>query len=289
MQFAEKYLYDKQNQPLLKIYHSVVAAGKRQYWEHHHTECELSFVLSGGGNYLVDKKDYTFQRNDVLIFNSEERHFISEISDCEPFEMIGIKFEPRILWSDGDFPDSKELLRIFFNRSKSFENLIDRNNPSTAEIAKLIFSIEHELEEKNFNYQMLVKMHLFTILTLLIRNYGYVAEEAAYTKYKDVFTRLNQTLTYIDENLSQPLELEALAKIAMMNKTYFCTVFKKFNGISPWDYISIKRTEKAIQLLKTTNLTKLEIAMQCGFSSHSNFYKIFKKITGKSPSFYSGV
>ena len=71
MQFAEKYLYDKQNQPILKIYHSVVAAGKRQYWEHHHTECELSFVLSGGGNYLVEKKDYNFQKNDVLIFNSE--------------------------------------------------------------------------------------------------------------------------------------------------------------------------------------------------------------------------
>ena len=62
------------------------------------------------------------------------------------------------------------------------------------------------------------------------------------------------------------------------------------NGISPWEYITIKRVEKAIGLLKTTNDTKLNIAMQCGFNSSSNFYKAFFRITGKKPgSYQSGI
>ena len=60
-------------------------------------------------------------------------------------------------------------------------------------------------------------------------------------------------------------------------------VFKKFNGVSPWEYITIKRVERAIELLRTTDLTKLEIADQCGFTSSSNFYKAFFHVTGKKP------
>ena len=71
-----------------------------------------------------------------------------------------------------------------------------------------------------------------------------------------------------------------------MAETYFSSVFKKFNGISPWEYITIKRVEKAVDLIKNTNLTKLDIAEKCGFSSSSNFYKMFSKITGKTPSEY---
>ena len=67
-----------------------------------------------------------------------------------------------------------------------------------------------------------------------------------------------------------------------MAETYFSSVFKKFNGISPWEYITIKRVENAVELIKNTNMTKLEIAEKCGFSSSSNFYKAFFNITGKN-------
>ena len=47
-----------------------------------------------------------------------------------------------------------------------------------------------------------------------------------------------------------------------MTPTYFSSVFKKFNGLSLWDDITIKRVEKAIQILKTTDMIKLEIPSQ---------------------------
>jgi AraC-like DNA-binding protein len=42
--------------------------------------------------------------------------------------------------------------------------------------------------------------------------------------------------------------------------------------------------EKAVEMLKSTDLSKLEIAERCGFSGASNFYKMFLRITGKRPS-----
>ena len=73
-----------------------------------------------------------------------------------------------------------------------------------------------------------------------------------------------------------------------MTQTYFSSVFKKYNGITPWEYITIKRVEMAINLLKTSDMSKLEIAERCGFSSSSNFYKAFLKITGKHPKDFCG-
>ncbi len=69
-----------------------------------------------------------------------------------------------------------------------------------------------------------------------------------------------------------------------MAPTYFSTIFKRINGVSPWKYITIKRVEKAIELIKTTDMTKLDIAYACGFTSSSNFYKAFSAVTGKKPS-----
>ena len=97
---------------------------------------------------------------------------------------------------------------------------------------------------------------------------------------------MRRAIRYIDENLEQKLTLRTIADVACLTPTYFSSVFKKLNGVSPWEYITIKRVERAVEMLKTTDLTKLEIAERCGFSGSSNFYKAFAAVTGKTPSDY---
>ena len=97
---------------------------------------------------------------------------------------------------------------------------------------------------------------------------------------------MRAALDYINENLTSKLTLKKIASVACLSPNYFSHVFKKYNGIALWDYINIKRGEKAIKALKTEESTKIEIAESCGFSSSSNFYKIFTSVTGKKPSDY---
>ena len=97
---------------------------------------------------------------------------------------------------------------------------------------------------------------------------------------------LKEAIEYINDNLTGRLTLEGIAAKACMTPTYFSSVFKKYNGISPWEYITIKRVEMAIEILKTTGLSKLRVAEMCGFSSSSSFYKAFSAVTGKRPKDY---
>ena len=285
MHIHEMFLSDGDGMCLLRTFHSAkVKTGKREFWEHHHTACELSTICSGQGVYTVGGREYTFAKGDVFLFGSNEVHCITDISPDIPFEILNIQFEPRMLWS-GNGTYGVKLLQIFFNRSSSFENRICRDNPATEQIRRGIFSLEKELEEQQFGYEMKVKILLFDMLIRLSRTYGYVSEtERKGAVSADVLNQLVRAANFMDENVERDITLEEIAKHAAMNKTYFSTMFKRFNGISPWDYITIKRVEKAVALIKTTSLSKLEIAQRCGFNSASNFYKAFRRIMGHTPS-----
>ena len=119
-----------------------------------------------------------------------------------------------------------------------------------------------------------------------MREYNYVDTDTAHNLHGAARHNLKKAMQYIDDNLEKKMTLKEIANIACMSSTYFSSVFKSFNGISPWDYITIKRVENAIELIKTTNMTIIEIAEKCGFSSSSNFYKAFLRVTGKTPKNY---
>lgn len=281
MRYNINSITDKNDRILLKSFFSTVPEGKREYREHHHSECELSTIISGSGTYTVKEKTYSFSAGDVFLFSGDEIHCITDISDN--FLLLNIHFAPRLLWTDSD---AFSALRILFARNDKFENMIDRNNTHTKLIHHEIIDLNKELADKKDGYELIAKYKLFSILIFLVRYYDYIDKNIEYSKFTNNISAMTNALNFIDSNITSDITLNEIAARAMMTPTYFSSVFKKMNGISPWEYITIKRVEKAVELLKTTELTKLDIAMRCGFTSSSNFYKAFTKITGKTPGDY---
>lgn len=274
MRFDELILYDDINIPYIKTFHSTVSPTKRSYNAHHHTECELSVFIDGEGIYSVRGREYHFKPMDVFLFGSNEEHCITSID--KEINLLNIQFEPRILWEGSE---NIELLKLFSARNEQFVNRFDSSDTI---LTTLILSLENELKNKDIGYKIQAKYLLFSVLIHIMRNYPYTQKDTSFSDSKAT-KQLKNAMRYIDNNLGNHLTLKDIADTACMTQTYFSSVFKKFNSISPWEYITIKRVEMAINLLKTSDMSKLEIAEQCGFSSSSNFYKSFLKITGKHP------
>lgn len=146
-----------------------------------------------------------------------------------------------------------------------------------------ILSTANEISKSSPSHNVAARCFLLLALTHILRNYDYTNPTSELTTSDTMPEKLRCAMEYIDSNIEKELTLSNIAKTAFMSQNYFSSVFKKYNGISPWEYITIKRVERAVVLLRTTSLTKLEIAEKCGFSSSSNFYKAFEKITGKTP------
>jgi AraC-like DNA-binding protein len=114
---------------------------------------------------------------------------------------------------------------------------------------------------------------------LCSENYSAAFDERGNKKMTDVYN-------YIRENYFKPISLERIAKVAKMSPFSFSRYFKKNYGAGFIEYLNRVRTNKACYLLRETEYHIHDIAVECGFSSISNFNKQFRKAEGISPTEY---
>jgi len=94
---------------------------------------------------------------------------------------------------------------------------------------------------------------------------------------------------FIDEHVTEPISLTKVARTVGINPTHLSEKFKQVTGVKFVDYIARNRFERARELLGDLDLRVSEIAFNAGFHSLSQFNRVFKKLSGKSPSEYRDV
>ncbi|MDX2214187.1 MAG: AraC family transcriptional regulator [Oculatellaceae cyanobacterium bins.114] len=97
---------------------------------------------------------------------------------------------------------------------------------------------------------------------------------------------LLRVIDYINAHLADEIQLSDLATLADLSQFHFSRLFKQSTGVTPHQYVLQQRVERAKQLLKTTDLSVMDIALLCGFSSHSHLGKWIQHYTGLSPKAY---
>lgn len=95
-----------------------------------------------------------------------------------------------------------------------------------------------------------------------------------------------KALRYIRQNYRNKISLNDIAEHVFLSPTYFSKKFKEEIGKNFNQYVNEIRTEQAKHLLKNTNYGFSEIAADTGFETLSYFSKVFRRITGLSPSAY---
>jgi AraC-like DNA-binding protein len=94
---------------------------------------------------------------------------------------------------------------------------------------------------------------------------------------------LQRVRDYIDEHLTENIELAALADITGLSRCYFARAFKQSVGTPPHYYLMQRRLERAQKLLAESNLSLAQIALASGFSDQSHFSRRFRLFFGMTP------
>lgn len=99
-------------------------------------------------------------------------------------------------------------------------------------------------------------------------------------------SNMTMLLDYIRQHYSEPLSLTELAKHFHFNPSYLSSYFTSHNKEGFSEYLNKIRIEKAVELLHQGTVSIAAISEMVGYSDHSYFTKVFKKLTGLSPSQY---
>lgn len=94
-------------------------------------------------------------------------------------------------------------------------------------------------------------------------------------------------ICYAKKNFSDAnMSVENVAEHAGFSIDYFNRVFLAHTGFTVMSYVNYMRIKKAVELLRNTEKTVLDIALEVGYDSHEGFIKAFKRIYGVAPSEY---
>jgi len=95
--------------------------------------------------------------------------------------------------------------------------------------------------------------------------------------------RLRQVLSYIESNLGQDISLHDIAGVAGLSVSHFKGLFRQSLGIPVHQYLIRRRVERATSLLRESNLSISQIALETGFAHQSHLAHHMRRLMGVSP------
>ena len=91
---------------------------------------------------------------------------------------------------------------------------------------------------------------------------------------------------YIRKHYTSELSMQDVARAMNYSEAYFCKLFKQCFRVNFSAWLNEFRVEKAKEMLLQTRLSIREISLACGYTDANYFARVFKRITGKTPSEY---
>lgn len=98
--------------------------------------------------------------------------------------------------------------------------------------------------------------------------------------------QIQKTVDYIEDNISEELNIDYLAKLSMLSPYYFQRLFSRLVKKPLNEYIKLRRLAKASEFLHNKSKKIIDVALDAGFSSHEIFTRSFKKAFGITPEEY---
>ena len=156
----------------------------------------------------------------------------------------------------------------------------------TNTLSKLKFETE-PLEKRKYDYFRQIDQAVYARDAIQLIE-EFIQEAEGITRETDTSTNPSfyRLLNYIQEHYAEPITLTEVAKKFHFNASYLSSYFSANNNEGFSEYVNKVRVEKAKEMLVATEESISEISDRVGYSDQSYFTKVFKKMTGVSPSQY---
>ena len=100
----------------------------------------------------------------------------------------------------------------------------------------------------------------------------------------DSLKKMNEALSYIEENLTHDIDLKEVARLALCSEYHFQRMFSFLAGVTLSEYIRRRRLTLAAFELTNSNLRIIDLAVKYGYSSADSFTRAFQSLHGITPS-----
>lgn len=221
----------------------------------------LEYIISGAGTVKINGKTYFPKQGDTyFLISGQDHEYYSDAA--EPWEKI---------WFNAHGPLIRALAEIY-----GISNTVLFHCNSLPYIQKMqeILTDKFSTPEQVAAKTSICFHELLIFLSKSKEPLGNISHEAELLK------------NFIDTNIHCNISVNDLAGLIFRSPAQTIRIFKKYYGITPYEYHMRNKIDRAIILLSNTNYSVKEIAYQLGFCDEHYFSNIFRKKTKKKPTDY---
>lgn len=254
----------------LKVWHNVY--NNIHFIPHWHFEIELIYVRGGVAEINIEGDKILAKEGDLVICDSGLIH--SSSSKYMDNHLEFIIFDPTII--NPGF-DGFQLKNTIITKDELEEYQM------TDHLHNLLNVIEIEKNNRDVFYEEIILSSMKTFCFTLYRKIRDREKREDNSNFANVMNFKN-LLYYIENNFDQQITLKDGADIMHLSESYFSTKFKDYTGYSFIDYINITRIESSVNDLLNSSKSITDVAYSNGFNNIKTFNRVFKGVTGKTPS-----
>ena len=256
---------------------------------HQHPELQIMLIEKGEGTLIAGDYVGRFESGDLFVLGSglphvfrSDKHYYSKKSKSKA-HALSIYFNENYLgeavWRLQEMEQARKFMKSALNGFRA------KDGSDKEEIVTMIRMLK---KEKGLN-------KLITFLRILERlsqssQFAQLCISPSNEKRQlDEGKRMNDILTFTFKECHRKIYIEEVADVDHLSEEAFCRYFKIRTRKTYTNFLNEVRISHACKLLIANESSIQDICFQTGFSNLSNFNRIFKKVTGKTPSQYVQV
>lgn len=238
---------------------------------------EITYIVSGTGEFLCDGVRYPVKRGDVFINHPGEEHqTVSSTYDPLRFFYVGFMFNEQ----DANLERYSPVIDLFYNRKTPVTE--DRYN-----IISVFITACNEFVADSPLHSEMIESCLQQLVCYVYRDF-FKGQERLYaqkSKHSSTEDIVYEIINYIDVNIQTLKNLSDISDHLGYSYPYISGVFSKEMGVTLKNYLSSKKVEHAEKLL-CGGMSITETSDTLGYDSVHTFSRAFKRQNGMSPAAY---
>lgn len=244
---------------------------------HFHEFDKIVLLISGKVDYAVENETYALKPWDVLLV---KHHCIHKalIDKTEPYERIIIYLDGKHF---GRAMPGAGLMDSFEQADKCSDYLLVPDAAQREELAEILKRYEKEAKDDRSGFETMRELCIMQLL-IHINRISEGKEAIADNTEAGYDPKIQRVLSYINENITSELNVDALADLVYLSKYHFMRLFKAQTGTTVHAYIRQKRLLHAAREIRA-GVPVSQAAADAGFTDYSTFHRAFKETFGIAP------
>ena len=254
---------------------------------HRHKEAQVTWIMAGEGTLIAGNNMHAFKSGEIYLLGADQPHLFKsspeyfQTANKKAIKALTIFFDPNgSLRSLFDLPEMKVFKDFIQQNQQGFKLPEDY----AGKVAQSMLDIQSASGPDQMIHflQLLRTLHNIPVRPEPLSAFGI---SPGITESEGI--RISNIYNYILQHYSQAVTLDDVAHEACMTPQAFCRYFKKHTGHTFISFLNEMRINEACKKLTANKYESISVvAYKCGFTSITNFNRVFKSVMGNSPRGY---